>query len=64
MPVEMGVLTALGAAVVAGAVFYVLGKRSERRIAEAAGQAAEQKAASLLADAKRSSEAVRAEMRC
>ena len=61
MPVEMSVITALGAALVAGAVFYMLGKRSERRIAEVAGQAAEQKASRLLEDAKRSSAALRAE---
>ncbi len=45
----------------AGAVFFVVGRRVERRVAAAAGQAAEQQARRFLEDARRQSEATRSE---
>ncbi len=55
------ILAVLGAAGGAGAAFYVLGRRGERRLAEAAGRSAEQQAKRLLGDAKRESDAARAQ---
>ena len=49
-----------GVAAIAGAVFYRLGRRNERRVAEAAGRTAEQQSERLISDAKRDSEAERA----
>ncbi len=45
----------------AGGAFFVIGRRVERRVAAAAGQAAEQQATRFLEDARRQSEATRAE---
>ncbi len=45
----------------AGAVFFVVGRRVERRLAEAAGQAAEQRAARVLEEARREADAAKAE---
>ncbi len=61
MPVFVGVTAALGAAVVAGAVFYFLGRRAERKLAELSGRSAEQQAERILTDANRGAEALRAE---
>ncbi len=58
-PVLMWGLTVLGAAT-AGAVFYV-GRRTERRRAEAEGRAGAQQAERFLADARREAEATRSE---
>jgi ribonuclease Y len=53
-------LAVLGAVVLAGAAFY-LGRRAERRLAEAAGHAAAQQSERLRADAKREAETVKAQ---
>jgi len=53
------ILAVLGGAGVAGAAFYVLGRRAERRLAEAAGRSAEQQAQRLLSEATRDAEAAR-----
>ncbi len=50
-------LAALGIALLSGAVFYVLGKRAERRLGEAEGRTARQNAERLMADASRDAEA-------
>jgi ribonuclease Y len=55
------VLAVFGAASIAGTVFYVLGKRAERRLAELAGKAAEQQAERLLAEAHRDAESARSQ---
>jgi ribonuclease Y len=54
-------MAVFGAAVVAGAVFYVFGRRVERRIADAAGKSAEQQSQRILAEAGRDAEATRAQ---
>ncbi len=54
------ILAVLGGAGLAGTVFYVLGRRAERRLAEAAGSSAEQQAQRILSEAKRDAEAARA----
>jgi ribonuclease Y len=59
MPIDV-VLTALGAIIVAGAVFYFLGRRTERIRTEVAGQSATQRSEKLLADARRDAEAEKA----
>ena len=46
-------VAALGAVVLAGAVFYFFGRRVERRLAEEAARSAEQKSGRLIADARR-----------
>ena len=51
------ILAVLGAAGIAGAAFYVLGRRAERSMAELAGRTAEQQAERLLTEAKRDAEA-------
>jgi ribonuclease Y len=55
------ILAAIVAGGIAGALFFVVGRRAERRAATAAGQAAEQQAARALEEAKRTSDAARAE---
>jgi ribonuclease Y len=55
------VMAAFGAAVIAGAVFYVFGRRVERRIADAAGESAEQQSQRILAEAGRDAAAARAQ---
>ncbi|MCZ6918260.1 MAG: ribonuclease Y [Gemmatimonadetes bacterium] len=54
------VLAALGIAVLSGAVFYVLGRRSEHRLGEAEGRTARQNAERLIAEATRDAEAAKA----
>src|SRR5262245_24798911 len=51
----------IGGAVVAGTVFFVVGRRLERRVAEAAGRSAQQQSERILSEAKREGEATRAE---
>jgi ribonuclease Y len=55
------ILAVLGGGVVAGAVFFILGRRIERRIAEVAGRSVAQQAEHLLAEAKRTAESSRVE---
>ncbi len=55
------VMAALGAAVLAGAAFYFVGRRVERRLAEKAARSAEHQAGRLIADARRDAEATKAE---
>jgi ribonuclease Y len=61
MSILTGALTALLAAMVAGAVSFFLGKRAERRIAEAAGRSAKKQADSVLSDARRAAETAKSE---
>ena len=56
--VAVFVIAALGAV---GAVFYVLGRRTERRLAELAGRSATQLAERTIADGRRNAEAAKAE---
>ena len=58
-PVLMTVVAALGGMVIAGAAFFVIGRRIERRAADAAGRGATQQAARVLAEAQRDAEAAR-----
>jgi len=51
----------LGGAAIAGTVFYFLGRRAERRLAEAMGRSAKQQAQQILSQAKREAEAEKAE---
>lgn len=53
------ILAVLGTATIAGTAFYVLGRRTERRMAELAGRTAEQQAERLLAEANRDAETAR-----
>ncbi|MEX0690382.1 MAG: ribonuclease Y [Gemmatimonadales bacterium] len=55
------IVTALGASGLAGAVFFMLGRRTERREAEAAGRSATQQSERLLAEARRDAETARAQ---
>ncbi len=55
------VFAVLGGGIVAGAAFYLLGRRVERRVADAAGRGAEQQGARVLEQARREAEAARAE---
>ncbi len=55
------ILAVLGGAAVAGAVFYVMGRRVERRLAELAGKSAAQQADRLLSEARRDAEAARSQ---
>ncbi len=59
-PAFIGAVAVLGA-LIAGAVFYVLGARIERRRAEAEGRAGRQQAERYLTDARRETEATKAE---
>lgn len=56
------VVSVAAAVIIAGAVFFVLGRRIERRLAEAAGQAARERADRILDDARRNAETTRAEV--
>ena len=58
-PVLMTVAAAFGGIVIAGAVFFLVGRRIERRAAEAAGLSATQQAERVLAEARRDAEAAR-----
>ena len=58
----VGLLMAVPAVLIAGVAFYVVGRRFERRIAEAAGRSAEQQKTRLLEDAKRDADAERSRM--
>ena len=55
------ILAVLGGALVAGTVFFVLGRRMERRVAEVAGRSVEQQAERLLSEARKGAESARAE---
>lgn len=55
------VFAALGAAVIAGAAFYFVGRSGERRLAEAAGRSASQRAERIIEDAQQRAEAARVE---
>ncbi|NIM51129.1 MAG: ribonuclease Y [Gemmatimonadales bacterium] len=55
------ILAVLGGAGIAGAAFYMVGRRSERRDAEAQGRSAAQQAERLLSQAQRDAEAGKAE---
>jgi ribonuclease Y len=57
----VAIIAAILAGGVAGVVLFVVGRRTERRAATAAGQSGEQQAARFLEDARRQSEATRAE---
>jgi len=57
----LAIAAILAGGAAAGVVFYVVGRRVERRLAEAAGQAAEQRAALVLEAARREADAARAE---
>ena len=59
--VAVFVIAALGVVGLAGAVFFVLGRRTERRLAESAGRSAAQLADRTIADARRDAEAAKAE---
>jgi ribonuclease Y len=54
------VLAVMGGAVLAGAAFFVFGRRVERRVAEAAGQSVRQQSERILSEARRDAEAARA----
>ncbi len=56
------VLAVLGVGAIAGAAFYRLGRRNERRAAELAGKTAEQQSERLLTEAKRDAETERARL--
>ncbi len=55
------ILAVFGAAAIAGTVFYVLGKRAERRLAELAGKSAQQQAERLLTEAHHDAETARSQ---
>ncbi|MBI4502442.1 MAG: ribonuclease Y [Gemmatimonadetes bacterium] len=55
------ILAVLGGGVVAGTVFFMLGRRIERRVAEVAGRSVEQQAERILSEARRDADASRAE---
>jgi len=55
------ILAVLGVTAIAGAVFYVMGRRVERKLAELAGRSATQQADRLLSEARRDAEAVRSQ---
>ena len=61
MSILTGALTALLAAMLAGAVAFFSGKRAERRIIEAAGRSVQEQAERSLADARRAAEAAKSE---
>ena len=54
------IVAVLGGAIIAGTVFYFLGRRTERVMAERLGQSAAQQAERLLAQGKRDAEAAKA----
>ncbi len=56
----LAIAVILAGVIVAGALFYVVGRRVERRVAEAAGQAAQQQAQRFLEEGRREAEATRA----
>jgi ribonucrease Y len=56
----LAIAAILAGVIVAGALFYVLGRRVERRVAEAAGRAAQQQAARFLEEGRREAEATKA----
>ncbi|MSR07664.1 MAG: ribonuclease Y [Gemmatimonadetes bacterium] len=61
MTIDLGLLLAvIGSAVIAGAAFFVVGRRIERRVAEVAGQSVKQQAERILSEARRDAEAGRA----
>jgi len=55
------VLAVLGSVVVAGTVFFIVGRHLERRVAAMAGRSAEQQAERILSEARRGAESSRAE---
>jgi ribonuclease Y len=55
------VLAVIGGAVVAGTVFFIFGRRVERRVAEIAGRTVAQQGERLLSEARRDADAARAE---
>jgi len=55
------ILAVFGAASIAGTVFYMLGKRAERRLAELAGKSTEQQVERLLTEARRDAETARSQ---
>jgi ribonuclease Y len=57
----LAIAVVLAGCLIAGAAFYLVGRRVERRVAEAAGQAAQQQATRFLEEARREAEATRAE---
>jgi ribonuclease Y len=57
----LAIAAILAGGVAAGVVFYIVGRRVERRLAEAAGQAAEQRATLVLDGARREADAARGE---
>lgn len=61
MSILTGALTALLAAMLAGAVAFFSGKRAERRISEAAGRSVQEQADRILADARRTAQAAKSE---
>jgi ribonuclease Y len=56
------ILAVLGAGGIAGAAFYVLGRRAERKMAELAGKTAEQQAQRILTEAQRDAETARSQL--
>src|SRR6266480_7201455 len=54
-------LAVLGGGALAGAVFFVIGRRVERRVVEAAGRSIRQQSERILSEARRDAEASRAE---
>jgi len=63
MPTDLGpvIVAVLVGAVVAGAVFFMLGRRAERREAERQGRSAEQQADQLLGQARRDADSAKHE---
>ena len=56
----LAIAAVLAGGIIAGGLFYVLGRRVERRVAEAAGRAAQQQAARFLEEGRREAEATKA----
>src|SRR6185503_17058139 len=62
MTIDLGLLMAvIGGVVIAGAVFFIVGRRTERRGAEIAGRSVAQQAERILTEAKRDADAARAQ---
>ncbi len=57
----LAIAAILAGGLAAGAAFFLVGRRAERRVAEAAGRAAQQEAAKFLEDARRDADTTRAE---
>src|SRR5882672_3877770 len=55
------ILAVLGVGALAGVVFFLLGRRIERRMAEVVGRSVQQESQRILADAKKGAETSRAE---